>query len=58
MFGRVEMYQTSRSDLQRHEHIKHAKGGGHGGEEVGELSAELRKLLGGVAIIGSWPANV
>jgi hypothetical protein len=34
MFGRVEMTQPSRSDLQRHEHIKYAKAGGHHGEEI------------------------
>ena len=34
VFGRIEMNQTSRSDLQGHKHIKQAKGGGYDGKEI------------------------
>jgi len=34
MFGRIEMHQAQRPDLQCNEHIKHAKGGGNSSEAI------------------------
>jgi hypothetical protein len=34
MFGRIEVDQPSRTDLQRYKYIKHAKANRHNGEEI------------------------
>src|SRR3954454_25409250 len=67
MFRGIEMNQPSRTDLQRHKYINHAKANGHCGEEI--TSYDLRGhdssrrwtsagLLIGVALVVAcciWP---
>jgi hypothetical protein len=58
MFSRIEMDQPSRTDLQRHKYINHAKPSRHNSEEITSYDC-VRVIFqeGGPALVSgsAWP---